>query len=113
MVAPFPGKALVSTWKYFTLALQTEADFTENIVSEEACKDVLYDLFPKVIEQNSCIDAVSSERSFQAKAPQVTSVGLSARKRRAQDTLFDSPEYQHLQSRFFVNSATRGLQSQA
>lgn len=63
MVVLYPGDAIESTGKYFTLSFGNEGEFTEKIVGGEARKDVWNDVFPTGIEQGSCIYAVSSERN--------------------------------------------------
>lgn len=61
MVTLCPGDAIISTAKYLTPCFEKEAKFTENNVPEDACKDVWNDMFPIGIEQESGMDAMSSE----------------------------------------------------
>lgn len=93
MVVPYPGDAIVSTRKHFTPSFKNETKFTKNIVAEEAHKDVLNNVFLTGFENESCIDAVFSERSIQSKVRQAASDELSACKKKALEALLNAPGY--------------------
>lgn len=103
-VAPYPGDSLLSSGRYYTPSFKNEVDFLGQIVQAEVQDPAWVDIFASDSEKTACVESITSDRKMRGKVRQLLSDELSARKRKARDTLFEALGFHCLRSRYAAHS---------